>query len=148
MSAAEDRSTDASVLRWTVHPAAQDRAAAGVVAGIVLVAGLLAFALSGSAPLAVAGVLFLLASLRAFFLPRTYVLDAAGASESGPLGRPRRLAWSEVRRVTRVRRGLQLSPLFRESRWRAEAGLFLRTAGNAERVAAFVAAHHAEGAAA
>jgi len=148
MSSAHDSPSEAAVLRWTVHPAAQDRAAAGVVTAIVAVAGLLAWALSGSVLLAVLGVLFLLGSLRAFFLPRTYVLDAQGATEQGPLARPRRLPWGEVRRVTRARHGLQLSPLFRDRRWGADAGVFLRTAGNAEHVAAFVAAHHAQDAAA
>jgi hypothetical protein len=140
MSSAPTSPTDTAVLRWTVHPAAQERAKAGVVSAIVAVAGLLAFAASGSALLAVLGVLFLLGSLRAFYLPRTYVLDGQGACEQGPLARPRRLSWSEVRRVSRARNGLQLSPLFTDSRWRADAGLFLRTAGNEERVAAFVAA--------
>jgi hypothetical protein len=144
MSSAQECPTETAVLRWTVHPAAQDRAAAGVVSGIVVLAGLLAFAMSGSGLLASAGVLFLLGSLRAFYLPRTYVLDAQGAVEEGPLARPRRLAWSEVRRVSRARHGLQLSALFQESRWRPQPGLFLRTAGNAESVAAFVAAHRAE----
>src|SRR5262249_38352240 len=95
--------------------------------------------------LSVAGTLFLLASLRAWFLPRTYVLDADGAREEGPLAQPRRLAWADVRRVTPARHGLHLSPLFRDSRWRADRGLFLRTRGNVERVAAFVAARRPQG---
>ena len=132
------------VLRWTVHPAAQDRLRAALLLAVVVVAGLLALAVSGSALLAAAGALVLLGSLRAFFLPRTYVLDEAGAREEGPLAAPRRLLWSDVRRVTRDRHGLQLSPLFHESRWRAERGLFLRTRGNAERVWAFVDARRPE----
>lgn len=147
ISAGPTSPNETAVLRWTVHPAAQERGKAGVVSAIVAVAGLLAFAASGSALLALLGVLFLLGSLRAFYLPRTYVLDGQGAREEGPLARPRRLSWSEVRRVTRARNGLQLSPLFSESRWRAEDGLFLRTAGNEERVAAFVAARAEVGAA-
>ena len=144
MAARDDSPADPSVLRWTVHPAAQDRARAAVVLGVVLLAGLLAFAASRSPLLSTAGSLFLLASLRSFFLPRTYVLDAAGAREEGPLGTPRRLAWSDVRRVTRDRHGLHLSPFFQDSRWRSDRGLFLRTRGNAERVAAFVAARRPE----
>jgi len=140
MTARDDSPADDQVLRWTVHPAAQDRARAAVVLGIVALAGLLAFSVAGSALLAVAGVAFLLASLRAFFLPRTYVLDAEGAREEGPLAAARRMPWSDVRRVTSARHGLHLSPLYAESRWRADRGLFLRTLDNAERVAAFVAA--------
>ena len=140
MTAREDSRADEAVLRWTVHPAAQDRARAAIVLGIVALAGLLAFTVAGSPLLAVVGVLFLLGSLRAWFLPRTYVLDAEGAREEGPLAAPRRLPWSDVRRVVPGRHGLHLSPLFGDSRWRPDRGLFLRTAGNAERVAAFVAA--------
>ena len=139
-----DDTPDEPVLRWTVHPAAQDRLRAALLAGVVLLAGLLAFAVSRSALLAAAGALMLLVSLRAFFLPRTYVLDAAGAREEGPLQAPRLLAWSEVRRVTPGRHGVHLSPVFHDGRWSRERGLFLRTPGNAERVAAFVAARRPE----
>ena len=143
----DDSPADEPVLRWTVHPAAQDRLRAGLVLGVVALAGLLALAVSGSKLLAAAGALLLLGSLRDFFLPRTYVLDAAGAREEGPLAAPRRLAWSEVRRVTRERHGLHLSPRFREGRWSRDRGLFLRTRGNAEHVAAYVAARRPEAAA-
>jgi hypothetical protein len=142
-----DDSPDEPVLRWTVHPAAQDRLRAALLVAVVALAGLLAFALSRSALLAAAGASMLLASLRAFFLPRTYVLDASGAREEGPLQSPRLLAWAEVRRVTRGRHGVHLSPLFHDGRWSRERGLFLRTHGNAERVAAFVAARRPEAAA-
>ena len=142
----DDSPADEPVLRWTVHPAAQDRLRAALVLGVVALAGLLALAVSGSALLAAAGALLLLGSLRDFFLPRTYVLDAAGAREEGPLAAPRRLAWSEARHVTRERHGLHLSPLFSEGRWSRDRGLFLRTRGNAERVAAYVAARRPEGA--
>ena len=140
----DDSPADEPVLRWTVHPAAQDRLRAALLLGVVALAGLLAFAVSGSALLAGAGALFLLGSLRAFFLPRTYVLDATGAREEGPLAAPRRMPWAEVRRVTRGRHGVHLSPLFSEGRWSRDRGLFLRTRGNAERVAAYVAARRPE----
>jgi len=143
----DDSPADEPVLRWTVHPAAQDRLRAALLLAVVAVAGLLALAVSGSALLAATGALVLLASLRAFFLPRTYVLDATGAREEGPLAAPRRLEWSEVRRVTRERHGLHLSPLFSEGRWSRDRGVFLRTRGNAERVAAYVAARRPESAA-
>jgi len=140
MSAGDHSSKDEPVLRWTVHPAAHDRARAVLVLAVVALAGLLAFVLSQSALLAAAGTFLLLASLRAFFLPRTYVLDARGAREEGPLATARTLPWSDVRVVTRVRNGVHLAPLYVEPRWRADRGLFLRTHGNAERVAAFALA--------
>src|SRR5258705_1893106 len=143
----DDSPSGEPVLRWTVHPAAQDRLRAALLLAVVALAGLLALAVSGSALLAAAGALLLLASLRAFFLPRTYVLDATGAREEGPLAAPRWLAWSEVRRVSQQRHGLYLSPLFSEGPWSRDRGLFLRTRGNAEHVAAYVAARRPEAAA-
>jgi hypothetical protein len=143
MSAGDDSPSDEPVLRWTVHPAAHDRARAMLVLAVIALAGLLAYVLSHSALLAAAGTGLLLASLRAFFLPRTYVLDARGAREEGPLAAARTLPWSEVRVVSRVRHGVHLAPLHLDRRWHADRGLFLRTDGNAERVAAFALAQTA-----
>jgi len=128
----------ASELSWTVHPAAQDPARAAVLAAVVLLAALLAWAVTRSAALTAAGVALLLASLAAFFLPRTYVLDDAGAAERGPLHRERRLDWRAVRCVTRERHGVHLSPLRRPSRWTVDRGLFLRAPADADAVVAFV----------
>jgi hypothetical protein len=120
-----------------VHPAAQDPARAAVLALVVAVAAALAWAVTRSAVVTAAGVALLLSSLSAFFLPRHYVLDEAGAAERGPLRPERRLSWEAVRTVTRERHGVHLSPLHRPSRWTVDRGLFLRAAGNAEDVARF-----------
>jgi hypothetical protein len=118
-------------LRWTVHPAAEQRLrTAMLVLAIGLVAALVR-SVTGSDVSAALASLLLLASLRAWFLPRTYVLDAAGACERGPLMAPRRLPWSEVRTVSRERHGVHLSPLHRPSRRLADRGLFLRTGDSA-----------------
>lgn len=127
-----------------MHPAAQDPARAAVLALVVLLAALLAWSFTRSALVTAAGVALLLGNLTAFFLPRSYVLDAGGASERGPLRPERRLAWSAVRSVKRERHGLHLSPLYHPSRWTVDRGLFLRTAGNAEDVARFALARQAE----
>src|SRR5262249_15585912 len=82
----------------------------------------------------------LLASLRAWFLPRTYSLDASGAREAGPLQAPRRLLWSEVRRVTPDRHGVHLSPPHRTPARRPELGVFRRTGGDVQRVLELVGA--------
>jgi hypothetical protein len=126
-----------SPLRWTVHPAAEHPARAVLVLLVIALVTALVASVSGSPLLALVGSLLLAGSLRAYFLPRTYVLDAVAAQEHGPLQSARRLPWSEVRAITRERHGVHLSPLHRPSRWAPDRGLFLRTAGNAERVAAF-----------
>lgn len=129
--------TGAPQLSWTVHPAAREPARAAVVALVVALAALLAWSVTRSVVVTVAGMALLLGSLAAFFLPRTYVLDDAGAAEHGPLRPLRRLSWGTVRCVTRERHGVHLSPLFRPSRWTVDRGLFLRAPENAEEVELF-----------
>ena len=124
-------------LSWTVHPAAQDPARAAVLVLVIALAALLAWSFTRSLVVTAAGVALLLASVSAFFLPRTYVLDESGAAEHGPLRPLRRLAWDAVRCVTRERHGVHLSPLFRPSRWTVDRGLFLRAPANAEDVMLF-----------
>ncbi|MGQ0553639.1 MAG: hypothetical protein ACT4PU_10510 [Planctomycetota bacterium] len=138
------RQTETAPLRWTVHPAGQDRRRACIVTLVVLLAGTLAWVVSRSLPVTVAGVGLLLLSLAPFFLPRTYELDARGASESGPLLRTRRLGWDQVRSVKREFHGVHLSPLHRPSRWTVDRGLFLRTTGNTELVARYALDHRCE----
>jgi hypothetical protein len=137
-NAADPVPADAVRLSWTVHPAAQDPARAAVLALVVAVAAALAWVVTRNAAVTAAGLALLLSSLSAFFLPRHYVLDEAGAAERGPLRPERRLSWDAVRSVTRERHGVHLSPLHRPSRWTVDRGLFLRAAGNAEDVARFV----------
>jgi hypothetical protein len=125
-------------LRWRVHPAAQEPGRALLLLSVIGVAGLLAARSSGSPALGVLGALALLLSLRAWFLPRHYALDAGGAAESGPLCAGRQLPWSRVRTVMRSRFGVHLGTRHTDSRMLADRGLFLRTAGNADAVLAFV----------
>ncbi|MHC5210772.1 MAG: hypothetical protein ACYTG2_08655 [Planctomycetota bacterium] len=131
---------DPSSLRWTVHPAAREPARSLGVLALLGVATALTFSITRSVPMSVLALLVLGVSLRAFFLPRHYVLDEQGAREEGPLQAPRGLAWDKVRAVTRERHGVHISPLHRPSRWLPDRGLFLRTTGNVEDVAAFVLA--------
>ena len=121
-------------VRWTVHPAASERARSLLVLAAIVIAAALAAAVTGSDGLGLVAALALAWSLRAWFLPRTFVLDAQGASEDGPLARTRRLPWAAVRRAVREPHGLYLSTRLTVSRWLPDRGLFLRTADNAEEV--------------
>ena len=132
---------DADVVRWTVHPAGRNPARAAVIVAVIAVAGLLSWRVSGAPLFAVLCTLILGGSLRAYFLPRTYVLDGEGASESGPLCTTRVLPWHEIRAVTRARLGLYLSPRLVDSRVLPDRGLFLRMPPDRSHVEAFVDAH-------
>ncbi|HTE05736.1 MAG TPA: hypothetical protein VK824_06020 [Planctomycetota bacterium] len=128
-------------LSWTVHPAAAQPLRAAALLAVIALASALAFSVSGAALPAIVAAVLLAGSLRAWFLPRTYVLDEQGAAERGPMQAGRRLAWSEVRAVSRERHGIHLSPLHGASRRVPDRGLFLRTDGDAaiaERAQAFL----------
>jgi hypothetical protein len=128
---------------WTVHPAAHRPGRAVIVVLVILLATLLTWSMSGWIWMTALAPVFLLASLRAFFLPRTYRLDDEGAHEEGPLQAARHLAWSDVRRVSRGRNGVYLSPLHSDSRLVRDRGVFLRTEENMEGVADFVLSRRA-----
>lgn len=133
---------DTATMEWTVHPAAERPLRALIVAVVLLAAAALAARASGSLALGIAGLAFLLLSLRAFFLPRRYVLDDRGAGEQGPLSSRQRIAWDDVRCVSPGRFGVHLSPRLTDSRLLPDRGLFLRTRiGGPDRdaVAAFAA---------
>jgi hypothetical protein len=125
-------------MRWTVHPAAHHKGLAFVVVLVILLATVLTWSLTRWIWMTALAPLFLLVSLRAFFLPRTYSLDDDGAHEEGPLQAARHLAWADVRRVSRVRHGVHLSPIHSNSRFVRDRGVFLRTEENTESVADFV----------
>ncbi len=141
MQASSPRLADDVSLQWTVLPAAREPLRACAIAAIVALTALWVWSWSRSAVLTVAGATFLLLSLRAFFLPRTYHLDADGASEAGLLQARRRLEWNQVRRVSPQRFGVHLSTLHTTSRFVPDRGLFLRTDRNRGEVADFVRAH-------
>ena len=136
LEARQDETT--ASLRWTIHPAADEPGRASLVALAIILAGLLSWRLSGEVWLGLAGTGMIAVAVRAFFLPRTYRLDADGAAEDGPLATPRHLGWDEVRRVSRARFGIHLSPLHSVSRWLPDRGVFLRTRGNRDAVLEFV----------
>ena len=128
-------------LVWTVHPAGDKPAQGLAVGAVIAVATLLCWRVTQSLTLTLLAVVFLAGSLRSFFLPRLYRLDAEGASESGPLCQPRTLAWASIRKVSLGPGGLHLSLLHSTSRLVRDRGLFLRTPGRSREVADFVERH-------
>lgn len=128
-------------LVWTVHPAGDKPAQGFAVGAVIAVATLLCWRVTQSLTLTLLAVVFLAGSLRSFFLPRHYRLDAEGASESGPLCQPRTLAWDSIRKVSLGPGGVHLSLLHSTSRLVRDRGLFLRTPGRRQQVADFVERH-------
>lgn len=119
-----------AALRWTVHPAAQHPGRAVLLLGILAAAGVFTAQVAEAPAFGVVASVLLFWSVRAWFLPRTYELDARGVREAGPLCPGRELAWEAVRRVSRQPFGLHVSPRAVDSRWLPDRGLLLRTVGN------------------
>jgi len=126
-----------ATLRWRSWPLVDDYPRSlGFVAAFVgacLVVGV-AFGGPGYGLLAAA---LLSVSLARYYLPTTFELDDRGATVR-LLGSARKMAWPEVRRAQTRPDGVYLSPFDRPSRLESFRGLFLRYAGNAEKVVSFV----------
>lgn len=123
---------------WTVHPAARSPARAALVAGLILGVSALTAQLADTPGFGWLALAFLAASLRAFFLPRRYRVDAEGAEEAGPLCATRRLPWARVKQVVPARFGVWLGERLHPSRLLPARGIFLRTQGNRAEVLAAV----------
>lgn len=82
----------------------------------------------------------LLVSLARYFVPTSYALDAAGV-RARFLGREDVRPWADVRALYAHRDGVHLSPFERPSRLDPFRGLFVRFAGNRERVLSFCESH-------
>ena len=127
----------ARTLRWRSCPLVDDypRSLGFVAAfvGVCLAVGV-AFGGPGYGLLAAA---LLSISLARYYLPTTFELDDRGVTVR-LLGQARKMAWSEIRRAQARPDGVYLSPFEGPSRLESFRGLFVRYAGNAEKVVSFV----------
>ena len=127
-------------LTWTVHPARERPTHAALAGGFVLALSV-GIAISYHAGFGALSLLFLLVSLREFFLPTRCTLDGDGV-ELRRLGLSRRRAWSDFRRFQAGPRAVLLSPFSRPSRLDTYRGLVLPLAAAVrERALAVIAAH-------
>lgn len=136
-STPSDAVVDKRALRWRSHPLME-----GFRRSVLLIAVMLAVIASvhvgfGGLGYALLAAVFLAVSLSSYFLPAWYELDGDGAALRF-LGRTRRLAWRDVRRVDVRKDGVHLSPFDAPSRLDPFRGLFLRFSGNADEVVSFV----------
>ena len=115
---------------WNVHPARSRVKAALLAATAVIAAACLAAAATESLVVGGLAVMLLVFSLREFFFPTRYVVDAQGVAVRC-LGFERRQAWGRVRRFRYDEQGGFLSSRSRSSLLDAFTGLHLTWNGNA-----------------
>lgn len=128
---------DPQVLHWRSHPLVDEYPKSiGLLAAIAVAATAATMAFNGLIYGLVAALL-LCVSMASYLLPTTCTLDDEGA-ETRFMGQTQRLAWSQVRRVAKGRKGVFLSPRAEPSRVDSFRGLLLRFAGNADEVVSFV----------
>ena len=102
-------------LAWRVHPAAERRGLAVLVASLILLLAVLAAAWMGSAYWGIFAGVVLFLSLEAFFLPASYELDGEGVRVRKPFSRVER-PYDAFRRAVFDPTGVTLSP-FRRRNW-------------------------------
>lgn len=126
-------------MTWTVHPLVQEPwpRSLALMAAIAAFAAVAAVGMGG-AGYAVISVVVLCASLSRYWLPTHYGLDDTGVWVEH-LGQRRCWAWRDLRRWQRVRGGVVLSPLARNSRLDAFRGAYLRCGDRQAEVVEFVA---------
>jgi len=125
---------------WRVHLARRRPTQAAAAVAVITAACLAAGFGFQSLLLGILAAALLIASISDYLFPLTFTLTAEAAEARGPLHR-RRLAWTNVRRVSRDDLGVKLSPLPQPSRLDAFRGIYLWFADNADDVMAFVAHH-------
>jgi hypothetical protein len=110
-------------LEWIAHPAREKPAAALAALAIITIAAFLAADQLGHAAAGIVAGIVLLTSLRRFFLPTRYNLDQSGVSAT--LISVRRLDWTRVRRISTDAHGVYFGPRSQHSRWDAFLGLHI-----------------------
>jgi len=122
---------------WRSHPLVDDYPRSVLLlAAIAAACAGAAVAFDGAGYGVIAGVL-LCVSLGRYLLPTRFTLDGDGAQVRF-MGQTQRMAWSQVRRVSRHPKGLFLSDRPAPSRLDSFRGLLLRFTDNADEVTSFV----------
>ena len=122
---------EATCLTWTVHPARRSLSQSVLVFGVVVAAGCMVMALTGSAAFGLLAVSLLVISLRHFFLPTKYVIDGEGVAVRC-LGIETRRPWNRLRRFRYDAQGAFLSTRVKPGAVDSFTGLHLTWNGNAD----------------
>ncbi len=131
---------DTHVLTFSLHLARRHPRRAAAAIALILAASLAAGYGLRSALLGLIAGLLLVASISDFLFPLHFQLTEKGVAARGRLHH-RYLAWDLVRRVSRDKLGVKLSPLPRPSRLDAYRGIYVWFEDNSEEVMAYIAHH-------
>lgn len=118
-------SVDGLPLTWVDHPARNSPLKLAFTTFVVLLCALGLVMLEGSVPLALAGVVILLAAISPFLLPTRFTLNQQGVTQRSRLTFKQR-PWQDLKRWQEDRNGILVSP-FRAASWLDEVrGIYLR----------------------
>lgn len=127
-------------LTFSLHLARRNPWKAAAAVALILAASLIAGYSLRSSTLALLTLLLLVASISDFLFPIHFQLTDTGVTVRGLLHR-RYLEWEKVRRVSRDKLGVKLSPLLYPSRLDAYRGIYVWFENNSEEVMDYIAHH-------
>jgi hypothetical protein len=125
-------------MEWTAHPFKADRKKSAFLVIIILLICLLVFSTTENIGFALIAFVLLVLSMRQYFLPTGYTLNAEGI-EVRFSGATKRKRWDYFQSYYEDRNGILLSPFKERSRLEAFRGIYLIAAGgNKPQIVEFV----------
>ncbi|MEW6026572.1 MAG: hypothetical protein AB1599_04690 [Planctomycetota bacterium] len=127
-------------MQWTAHPFKADHKKSVFLVLLIILICLLALFATESAGFALVALTLLVFSMRQFFLPTVYTLNAEGVDVRF-LGSTQKRSWSYFQSFYEDRNGVLLSPFKERSRLESFRGIYLIAGNNKAQVAEFVKQH-------
>lgn len=124
-------------LTWTAHPLKTDRKKSVFLVIIILLTCLLVLLTTNNAGFALIALALLIFSMRQYFMPTTYILNAEGV-EVRFSGMNKKRPWGYFSSYYEDRNGILLSPFKEKSRLESFRGIYLIASGNKTEIAGFV----------
>ncbi|MEK7309474.1 MAG: hypothetical protein AAB038_01495 [Planctomycetota bacterium] len=128
-------------MEWTTHPFKAEPKKSVFLVIIILLICLLTLLTTESIGYALVALLLLVFSMRQFFLPTVYTLNAEGV-EVKFSGATKKKPWSYFQSYYEDRNGILLSPFKEKSRLEAFRGIYLiSSGGNKPQIVEFIKQH-------
>ena len=124
-------------MEWTAHPFKADPKKSVFLVAIILLICLLTLLTTASIGFAIVALLLLVFSMRQFFMPTTYMLNAEGV-EVRFSGATKKKRWDYFSSYYEDRNGILLSPFKDRSRLEAFRGIYLIVNNNKPQIVEFI----------
>lgn len=124
-------------MEWTAHPFKADRKKSAFLVVIILLICLLVFITTENIGFTLIAFVLLALSMRQYFLPTVYVLNAEGV-EVRFSGATKKKPWSYFQSYYEDQNGILLSPFKEKSRLEAFRGVYLIASNNKPQILEFI----------